>query len=88
MDYWIFVIDVAGGDDIPRKRGPGVLSCDLLVVNKYDLAPYVGVDLVRMRRESAEARSAKPVLFTNCATGEGVDAVVDAISRAVLFDSP
>lgn len=88
VDYWIFVIDVAGGDDIPRKRGPGVLSCDLLVVNKYDLAPYVGVDLARMRRESAEARGAKPVLFTNCATGAGVDAVVDAISRAVLFDCP
>jgi len=86
VDYWIFVIDVAGGDDIPRKRGPGVLSCDLLVVNKYDLAPYVGVDLPRMRRESAEARGAKPVLFTNCATGEGVDAIVEAISRAVLFD--
>lgn len=88
VDYWIFVIDVAGGDDIPRKRGPGVLSCDLLVVNKYDLAPYVGVDLARMRRESADARGAKPVLFTNCATGEGVDAVVDTISRAVLFDRP
>ncbi|MCD5993497.1 urease accessory protein UreG [Pseudomonas sp. CDFA 602] len=88
VDYWIFVIDVAGGDDIPRKRGPGVLSCDLLVVNKYDLAPYVGVDLPRMRRESAEARKGKPVLFTNCSTGDGVDEVVDAISRAVLFDRP
>ncbi|KPB76076.1 urease accessory protein UreG [Pseudomonas syringae pv. tomato] len=88
VDYWIFVIDVAGGDDIPRKRGPGVLNCDLLVVNKYDLAPYVGVDLPRMRRESAEARNGRPVLFTNCATGEGVDEVVEAISRAVLFDRP
>lgn len=77
---------MAGGDDIPRKRGPGVLSCDLLVVNKYDLAPYVGVDLPRMRRESAQARNGQPVLFTNCNTGEGVDAVVEAISRAVLFD--
>ena len=48
VDYWIFVIDVAAGDDIPRKRGLGVLSCDLLVINKFDLAPYVGVDLPRM----------------------------------------
>jgi urease accessory protein len=86
VDYWIFVIDVAGGDDIPRKRGPGVLGCDLLVVNKYDLAPYVGVDLDRMRRESAQARGSKPVLFTNCALGEGVDAVVESIAQAVLFD--
>jgi urease accessory protein len=85
VDYWIFVIDVSGGDDIPRKRGPGVLSCDLLVINKQDLAPYVGVDLSRMRRESAEARGTRPVLFTNCATGEGVDAVVDLICSAVLF---
>jgi urease accessory protein len=88
VDYWIFVIDVAGGDDIPRKRGPGVLGCDLLVINKYDLAPHVGVDLARMREESALARGGRPVLFTNCATGEGVDAVVDAISQAVLFDRP
>lgn len=86
VDYWLFVIDVAGGDDIPRKRGPGVLGCDLLVVNKYDLAPHVGVDLARMRRESAEARSGRPVLFTNCANGEGVDAVVEAIVQSVLFD--
>ncbi|EPM44395.1 urease accessory protein UreG [Pseudomonas syringae] len=88
VDYWIFVIDVAGGDDIPRKRGPGVLNCDLLVVNKYDLAPYVGVDLPRMRRESVEARNGRLVLFTNCSTGDGVDEVVEAISRAVLFDRP
>ncbi len=85
VDFWIFVIDVSGGDDIPRKRGPGVLGCDLLVINKQDLAPYVGVDLERMRREAGEARGDKPVLFTNCATGEGVDAVVDAICSAVLF---
>ncbi|MFC3609686.1 urease accessory protein UreG [Stutzerimonas tarimensis] len=85
VDYWIFVIDVSGGDDIPRKRGPGVLGCDLLVINKQDLAPYVGVDLERMRREAGEARGHKPVLFTNCATGEGVDEVVDVICSAVLF---
>ena len=56
VDHWVFVIDVAGGDDIPRKRGPGVLQCDLLVVNKIDLAPYVKVDLQRMLAEAREIR--------------------------------
>jgi urease accessory protein len=86
VDYWIFVIDVAGGDDIPRKKGLGVLQCDLLVINKADLAPYVNVDLDRMIREANEARKGRPVLVTNCARGEGVDAVVDAIAAQVLFD--
>lgn len=87
VDYWIFVIDVAAGDDIPRKRGLGVLSCDLLVINKFDLAPYVGVDLERMVGEAREVRSGRPVLLTNCATGAGVDAVADAIVENVLFDA-
>jgi urease accessory protein len=86
VDYWLFVIDVAGGDDIPRKRGPGVLLCDLLIINKTDLAPYVRVDLDRMVTEAKLARGGKPILLTNCATGEGVDAVVDQLSRDVLFD--
>jgi urease accessory protein len=86
VDYWIFVIDVAGGDDIPRKKGLGVLQCDLLVINKADLAPHVNVDLQRMIREANEARGGRPVLVTNCATGQGVDAVVDAIAAQVLFD--
>jgi urease accessory protein len=86
VDYWLFVIDVAGGDDIPRKRGPGVLLCDLLIVNKTDLAPYVRVDLERMVAEARAARGRKPILLTNCATGEGVDAVVEQLSRDVLFD--
>jgi urease accessory protein len=86
VDYWMFVIDVAGGDDIPRKRGLGILSCDLLVINKADLAPYVNVDLDRMIREAVAVRDGRPVLVTNCATGEGVDAVVDTVARAVLFD--
>lgn len=85
VDYWIFVIDVAGGDDIPRKRGLGVLSCDLLVINKFDLAPYVNVDLPRMHKEALQVRGKRPVLLTNCATGEGVDQVVDAIAREILF---
>ena len=86
VDYWIFVIDVAGGDDIPRKRGLGVIQCDLLVINKTDLAPYVNVDLDRMAREADQVRGGRPVLLTNCAKGDGVDAVVETISRQVLFD--
>jgi urease accessory protein len=85
VDYWLFVIDVAGGDDIPRKRGLGVLRCDLLIVNKPDLAKFVGVDLERMLREASEVRGGRPVLTTNCRTGEGVDAVVDQIASQVLF---
>ncbi len=86
VDYWIFVIDVAGGDDIPRKRGLGVIQCDLLVINKTDLAPYVNVDLDRMVREADQVRGGRPVLLTNCAIGDGVEAVVETISRQVLFD--
>ena len=86
VDYWMFVIDVAGGDDSPRKRGLGILTRDLLVINKADLAPYVNVDLERMIREAVAVREGRPVLVTNCATGEGVDAVVDTLARAVLFD--
>lgn len=86
VDWWMFVIDVAGGDDIPRKRGPGVLQCDLLVINKSDLAPFVGVDLTRMVREAEGVRGGRPILLTNCRTGEGVDAVVELLGREVLFD--
>jgi urease accessory protein len=85
VDWWMFVIDVAGGDDIPRKRGPGVLRCDLLVVNKVDLAPFVGVDLQRMLNEARSVRGDRAVLATNCRTGEGIDAVAAAIDAAVLF---
>lgn len=86
VDWWIFVIDVAGGDDIPRKRGPGVLRCDLLVVNKTDLAPHVGVDLARMLEEAASVRQGAPVLATDARAGKGVEVVADAILAAVLFD--
>jgi urease accessory protein len=85
VDWWIFVIDVAGGDDIPRKRGPGVLRCDLLVVNKIDLAPFVGVDLDAMLAEARAVREGRPILPTNARRGDGVAAVADAMSRAVLF---
>src|SRR5882724_3706352 len=85
VDWWIFVIDVAGGDDIPRKRGPGVLRCDLLVVNKIDLAPHVGVDLDLMLGEARDVRGGKPILATNARRGEGIEEVATAIDRAVLF---
>jgi urease accessory protein len=85
VDFWMFVIDVAGGDDIPRKRGPGILQCDLLVINKVDLAPYVGVDLVQMRREAEQVRAGKPLVMTNAAKGEGIDEIVAILDRQVLL---
>ncbi len=86
VDYWLFVIDTAAGDDIPRKRGPGITQCDLLVVNKVDLAPYVGADLDVIRRDSAEVRGGKPVVFTNCRVGDGVDEVIAHLARDVLLE--
>ena len=85
VDWWIFVIDVAGGGDIPRKRGPGVIRSDLLVVNKTDLAPYVGVDLQRMLAEARAVRDGRPVIATSLMRGDAVEAVADAIAGAVLF---
>ncbi|MDX1575844.1 MAG: urease accessory protein UreG [Kiloniellales bacterium] len=86
VDYWLFVIDTADGDDIPRKRGPGIVRSDLLVINKTDLAPLVGADLDRMVKEALEVRGGKPVLCTNCATGEGIGELVERLSHDVLFD--
>lgn len=85
VDWWMFVIDVAGGDDIPRKNGPGVLKSDLLVINKTDLAPYVGVDLARMKDDATAARKKGPLVMTNCRKGEGIDEIVVHILRDVLF---
>ncbi len=85
VDYWMFVIDVAGGGDIPRKRGPGVVQSDLLIINKSDLAPHVGVDLAQMEAEARAVRDGRPVLVTNCRTGEGIDAIVAALKHDVLF---
>jgi urease accessory protein len=85
VDWWMFVIDVAGGDDIPRKKGPGLLRCDLLVVNKIDLAPYVGVELGPMLAEAERVRAGRPVKATNARSGAGIEAVADAILAAVLF---
>jgi urease accessory protein len=85
VDYWLFVIDVAGGGDIPRKRGPGVIRSDLLIVNKTDLAPYVGVDLELMLEEARSVRAGRPVLATNCREDDGVAAVAQHLVNEVLF---
>lgn len=77
VDAQVFVIDVAGGDDIPRKGGPGVTTADLLVVNKTDLAPYVGSDLDRMASDAAAQRGALPVILQSLRTAEGVKPVAD-----------
>ncbi|MGW2206053.1 urease accessory protein UreG [Streptomyces sp. NPDC001774] len=79
VDAQIFVIDVAGGDDIPRKGGPGVTTADLLVVNKTDLAPYVGSDLERMARDAEAQRGGLPVAFTSLTGEQGVAPVADWI---------
>ncbi len=84
-DWWAFVIDVAGGDDIPRKRGLGVLRADLLVVNKVDLAPHVDADLTRIRADVATARPDRPSIFTDLRSGAGARAVFDEIRRSALF---
>jgi urease accessory protein len=82
-DLFVFVIDVAEGDKIPRKRGPGVIQSDLLVINKVDLAPYVRADLSVMERDATRFRGGKPFLMTNCLTGEGLDEVIAVLERAI-----
>jgi urease accessory protein len=81
VDHYVYVVDVAGGDKIPRKRGPGLVQADLLVINKVDLAPHVGADLALMQREALEVRRGGPQLLANCRTGEGIDAVVEHLER-------
>jgi urease accessory protein len=84
-DYFLFVISVAEGDDIPRKRGPGVTQADLLVVNKTDLAPHVDADLNVMRRDAETVRGDAPTCFTDCKAETGIDEVTEHIERRVLF---
>ena len=86
VDFFIYVIDVAAGDKIPRKDGPGISHSDILVINKSDLAPYVRADLEVMRRDSLAMRGDKPFVFTNCFTGEGIDELVDLIRHKALFE--
>lgn len=85
VDYFVYIIDVAAGDKIPRKNGPGITQSDLLVINKTDLAPHVGADLEVMRRDAEAMRPDRPTRFTNCRTGEGVLEVTRTIVHDVLF---
>ncbi len=87
-DYFIYIIDVSGGDKYPRKRGLGIETCDLLVINKIDLAPHVGADLSIMERDAKAVRGDKPHVFVNSKTGQGIAKVTEHIIRDILFESP
>lgn len=84
-DLTIFVIDVAEGDKIPRKGGPGITRSDLLIINKIDLAPYVGASLEVMEHDSKKMRGEKPFIFTNLKNGHNVDAVIEWIKHAAFL---
>ena len=85
-DLTLYVIDVAAGDKIPRKGGPGIMRSDLLIINKIDLAPYVGASLEVMARDARRMRGERPFVFTNLKTGQGLDTVVDFIAREGMLD--
>jgi urease accessory protein len=85
VDATIYVIDVAAGEKIPRKGGPGITRSDLLVINKIDLAPHVGADLGIMERDARRMRGARPVVFTNLKTGQGVDQIVEWLHSELLL---
>ena len=84
-DLTLYVIDVAAGDKIPRKGGPGITKSDLLVINKIDLAPYVGASLEVMERDAKKMRGERPFVFTNIKTGHNVERVVEFIKREGLL---
>ena len=84
-DPTIYVIDVAAGDKIPRKGGPGITKSDLLVINKIDLAPHVGASLEVMDRDARAQRGSRPFVFSNLKTGEGLDSIVTFIEKQGLF---
>jgi urease accessory protein len=86
VDFFIYVIDVAAGDKIPRKNGPGITQSDILVINKTDLAPHVGASLEVMENDSKLMRGVKPFVFTNCKSGEGIEQLVRVIRKDLLFD--
>lgn len=86
-DATIFVIDVSGGDKIPRKGGPGITRSDLLVINKIDLAPYVGASLEVMNRDAKKIRNNRPFIFTNIRQQEGVDEIINWIKTSVLLEN-
>lgn len=84
-DLTIYVIDVSAGDKIPRKGGPGITRSDLLVINKIDLAPYVGASLEVMDRDAKKMRGERPFVFTNIKTGIGLDTVAEFIQQAGML---
>lgn len=86
VDFFIYVIDVAAGDKIPRKDGPGISQSDILVINKTDLAPYVHASLEVMKHDSELMRPGKPFVFTNSMTGEGIDELIGLLKKMALFD--
>jgi urease accessory protein len=85
-DLTIYVIDVAAGDKIPRKGGPGITRSDLLVINKIDLAPYVGASLEVMDRDARKMRGERPFVFSNLKTGQGLSAIAEFIVRQGMLD--
>ncbi len=87
-DYFIYIIDVSGGDKYPRKRGLGIETADLLVINKIDLAELVNANLDMMERDAKIVRNNKPYALVNCKTDQGIDTVVRHIIEDVLFDQP
>jgi len=87
-DLTLYVIDVAAGDKIPRKGGPGIIKSDLLVINKIDLAPYVGASLEVMARDARRMRGERPFVFSNLKEGLGLDEIVSFIERRGLFLEP
>ncbi|HUL56661.1 MAG TPA: urease accessory protein UreG [Usitatibacter sp.] len=86
-DLTIYVIDVAAGDKIPRKGGPGITKSDLLVINKIDLAPYVGASLEVMERDARKMRGARPFVFSNLKTGQGLPDIISFIEKQGLLGS-
>jgi urease accessory protein len=85
VDYWLFVIDTGGGDDIPRKKGPGIVRSDILVINKIDIAPYVSADVELMLEQALEVRENRPVILTDCRANKGIDLLIDKLIHDVLF---
>jgi urease accessory protein len=86
VDATIYVIDVAEGEKIPRKGGPGIMTSGMLAINKIDLAPYVGADLAVMDRDARRMRGERPYVFTNLKTGAGVDQLIQWIRHSLLFE--
>jgi urease accessory protein len=86
-DYFIYIIDVSSGDKYPRKRGLGIETCDLLVINKIDIASYIGADLGIMERDAKLIRGDKPFVFVNSKTGQGIKEATNYIIRDLLFNA-